>query len=198
MTVSMIANMWHSSCHCLRHSWLTKFGVLSLNQLVHGFWVHRRFRNILTVCTLIWNQNGPQIANGLPYRLKNWVPGIIFYVVDGIHQYRSRYYFAWVEYVLNTQLANLIINNCINHSIGRTHSDALFAQTYQIDKIDHDLNHLVPRCEMVYRICIVSIQPRKYTVDDAGYMAPTRQHELDHTDHTDHTDQEYIYLLWKI
>ena len=43
-------------------------------------------------------------------------------------------------------------------------------------------------------------------MDDAGYAAPTRQHELDHTDHTnrtdhtdhtdhaDHTDQEYIYL----
>ena len=41
-------------------------------------------------------------------------------------------------------------------------------------------------------------------MDDAGYAAPTRQHELDHTDHTnrtdhtdhtdhaDHTDQEYI------
>ena len=39
---------------------------------------------------------------------------------------------------------------------------------------------------------------QEYTVDDAGYTAPTRQHGLDHTDHTDRTDQEYIYLPWKI
>ena len=45
------------------------------------------------------------------------------------------------------------------------------------------------------RICIVQIEPWKHVmVDDAGYTAPTRQHELDHTDHTDHTDHEYIYL----
>ena len=41
---------------------------------------------------------------------------------------------------------------------------------------------------MLCRICVVQIQPRKYVLDDAGYAAPTRQHELDHTDHTDHTD----------
>ena len=35
-------------------------------------------------------------------------------------------------------------------------------------------------------------------VGHAGYTAPTRQHELDHTDHTDHTDQEYICPAWQI
>ena len=35
MAVSMIPNMWHSSCYCMRHSWLTKFGVIYLNQLVN-------------------------------------------------------------------------------------------------------------------------------------------------------------------
>ena len=29
MAVSMIPNIWHSSCYCVRHSWLTKFGVIS-------------------------------------------------------------------------------------------------------------------------------------------------------------------------
>ena len=29
-------NMWHSSCYCMRNSWLTKLGVLCLNQLVPG------------------------------------------------------------------------------------------------------------------------------------------------------------------
>ena len=47
---------------------------------------------------------------------------------------------------------------------------------------------------MLCKICIVKIQPRKHVLHHAGYTAPTRQHELDHTDHTDHTDQEYIYL----
>ena len=46
---------------------------------------------------------------------------------------------------------------------------------------------------MLCRICIVQIQPRKHVlVDHAGYAAPTRQHELDHTDHT---DQEAISAL---
>ena len=42
------------------------------------------------------------------------------------------------------------------------------------------------------------IQPSKHVLDDAGYTAPTRQHELDYTDHadhtyhTDHTDQAYL------
>ena len=44
------------------------------------------------------------------------------------------------------------------------------------------------------QICVVQIQPRKHALDHAGYTAPTRQHELDHTDHTDHTDQ-YISSL---
>ena len=35
MAVSMIPNMWHSSCYWMRHSWLTKFGFLRLNQLVY-------------------------------------------------------------------------------------------------------------------------------------------------------------------
>ena len=34
MSVSMIPNMWHSSCYCMRHWWLTKIGDLCLNQLV--------------------------------------------------------------------------------------------------------------------------------------------------------------------
>ena len=35
-------------------------------------------------------------------------------------------------------------------------------------------------------------------LDHAGCMAPTRQHELDHTDHTDHTDQGSICPAWQI
>ena len=53
------------------------------------------------------------------------------------------------------------------------------------------------------------IQPRKDVVDHADYMAPIRQHGLDHTkyiyrsgidhtDHTDHTDQESIFPAWQI
>ena len=52
---------------------------------------------------------------------------------------------------------------------------------------------LTCRRDMLCRICVVQIQPRKHVPDHAGYTAPTRQHELDHTDrtdHTDHTDQE--------
>ena len=44
------------------------------------------------------------------------------------------------------------------------------------------------------RICTVQVQPSQHVRDHAGYTAPTRQHQLDHTDHTDHTDQEYTYL----
>ena len=39
--------------------------------------------------------------------------------------------------------------------------------------------------------------PGNVVLERAGYAAPTRQHELDHTDitdHADHTDQEYSYL----
>ena len=32
-----LPGMWRSSCNCLRHSWLTKFGVLCLNQLVWSY-----------------------------------------------------------------------------------------------------------------------------------------------------------------
>ena len=49
---------------------------------------------------------------------------------------------------------------------------------------------LTCRYEMLCRICVVQIQPRKHALDRAGYTAPTRQRELDHTDHT--TDQESI------
>ena len=49
--------------------------------------------------------------------------------------------------------------------------------------------------EMICRICIVHIQPRKHVLDHEGYAAPTRQHELNHTDHTDHTDQELMCEL---
>ena len=45
---------------------------------------------------------------------------------------------------------------------------------------------------------VAQTQPRKPVLDHAGYTAPTRQHELNHTDHTDHTDQESIYLPWNI
>ena len=47
------------------------------------------------------------------------------------------------------------------------------------------------------------MQPSEHVLHHAGFTAPTRQHELDHTDHTDHTDrtdhtdhtdQEFIYL----
>ena len=37
MAVSMIPNVWHSSCCCMRHSWLTKFGVIRLTHLVYGW-----------------------------------------------------------------------------------------------------------------------------------------------------------------
>ena len=40
---------------------------------------------------------------------------------------------------------------------------------------------------MLCRICTVQIHPRKHVRDHAGFTAPTRQHELDHTDHTHHT-----------
>ena len=40
--------------------------------------------------------------------------------------------------------------------------------------------------EMLCRICIVQIQPRKHVLDHAGCTAPIRQHEVDPT------DQEYI------
>ena len=42
---------------------------------------------------------------------------------------------------------------------------------------------------MLWRICVVQIQPRKHVLDHADYTAPTRQHELDHT------DQEYLPCL---
>ena len=38
---------------------------------------------------------------------------------------------------------------------------------------------------------MAQIQLWKHVLDGARGMAPTRQHELDHTDHT---DQEYTYL----
>ena len=50
-------------------------------------------------------------------------------------------------------------------------------------------------------VCFSSTDPTQETcpiVDHAGYTAPTRQRELDHTDHTDHTDQEYIFPAWQI
>ena len=54
----------------------------------------------------------------------------------------------------------------------------------QTDQIDHDLlDHLyilTCRNEMLCRICIVQIQPRKYVLDHADYEAPTMPHELDH------------------
>ena len=34
MAVSMMQNTWHSSGYCTRHSWLTKLGVIRLNQVV--------------------------------------------------------------------------------------------------------------------------------------------------------------------
>ena len=34
MTVSKILNMWHSKNYCMRHSWRTQSGTISLNQLV--------------------------------------------------------------------------------------------------------------------------------------------------------------------
>ena len=34
LSASRFLGMWHSSCYCMRHSWLTKFGVICLNQLV--------------------------------------------------------------------------------------------------------------------------------------------------------------------
>ena len=38
-------------------------------------------------------------------------------------------------------------------------------------------------------ICSYRSNPRKHGLDRLDRMAPTRQHELDHTDHTDHTDE---------
>ena len=61
-----------------------------------------------------------------------------------------------------------------------------------VGNIYRDLDHLqiiyilTCHCEMLCRICIVQIQPMKHVLHFAHYMAPTRQHELDHT------DQEYI------
>ena len=53
--------------------------------------------------------------------------------------------------------------------------------TRRTNQIDHDLDHLdlTFRCEVLCRICIVQIQPRKHALGNADYMAPTRQHELE-------------------
>ena len=65
----------------------------------------------------------------------------------------------------------------------------------------HDLDHLdltLPFCGTVRdlcRICTGQIQPRKNVLDYADFVAPTRQHELDHTDHT---DQGSIFPAWQI
>ena len=72
-------------------------------------------------------------------------------------------------------------------------------QTSHVGQIYHDLHRLYHRDPLAYpyemcRICSVHVQPRKHELDHAGHMAPTLQHEPDHTDHTDHTDQDYIYL----
>ena len=34
MAASMILKMWHSGSYCMRHSWQSQFGTISLNQLV--------------------------------------------------------------------------------------------------------------------------------------------------------------------
>ena len=52
MAVSMIPNMWHSSCYCMRHSWLTQFGVLCLNQLVKHSAVHALTSRVLFISTV--------------------------------------------------------------------------------------------------------------------------------------------------
>ena len=61
------------------------------------------------------------------------------------------------------------------------------------DQIDH-VDPTLPLWDAVQdlSICILQILPRKHVLDLADYMAPTRQHELDHTDRT---DQEYIIYL---
>ena len=48
------------------------------------------------------------------------------------------------------------------------------------------------RTEMLCRICVAQIQPRKDVLDHIGYTVPFRKHEVDHTDHTDHTDIQII------
>ena len=45
---------------------------------------------------------------------------------------------------------------------------------------------LTCRCDMLCRICVVHIQPRKRVLDHSDDTAPTPQRELDHT------DQEYM------
>ena len=40
LSASRFLGMWHSSCYCMRHSWLTKFGVICLNQLVFVICCH--------------------------------------------------------------------------------------------------------------------------------------------------------------
>ena len=63
---------------------------------------------------------------------------------------------------------------------------------------DHDLDHLGPNhYEVQCGSCVIQIRPSEHALDRAGYTAPARPHELDHTDHTDDTDdtdQENIYL----
>ena len=48
----------------------------------------------------------------------------------------------------------------------------------------HLLHILSCLCDLLCGICIEQIRPRERVVDHAGYTAPSRQHELDHTDHT--------------
>ena len=73
MAVSMISNMWHSSCYCMRHSWLTKFGVLCLNQLVFDRWCG--FQVIDPTVAWILSRVGPTIRRG--YRLVSYCTTVV-------------------------------------------------------------------------------------------------------------------------
>ena len=51
---------------------------------------------------------------------------------------------------------------------------------------------------MLYKTCIVQVQPRKHALDDADHTAPTLQHELVHTDQESLSSLKDLNHQWEI
>ena len=86
MAVSMIPNMWHSSsCYCMRHySWLTKFGVLCLNQIVIRRWPHPLLASgyAQQLVTAVSSQGKPDSSYTITLVLRIYlVPGTWYYTI---------------------------------------------------------------------------------------------------------------------
>ena len=73
-------------------------------------------------------------------------------------------------------------HNCFQHFTRRTDRSDRLRST-----VDH-LDNILQLWDVVQDLWSTDILPRKHVQDHAGYTAPTRQHELDHT------DQGYIYI----